>query len=107
MILALPQVAGAALIFEVQRSSRSEARKEELRRQELEVSIDMSFPACFPFPFSLWAWVIVVVEVSVRHAYPFGLSFLCFGMTLYVANWRRCNICQFTFRQMKVLRVLY
>ncbi|KAI6673040.1 hypothetical protein NL676_000946 [Syzygium grande] len=29
-------VAGAALIFEVQRSSRSEARKEELRRQELE-----------------------------------------------------------------------
>lgn len=32
-----PQVAGAAVIFEVQRSSRSEARKEELRRQELEV----------------------------------------------------------------------
>ncbi|XP_030549349.2 OPA3-like protein isoform X3 [Rhodamnia argentea] len=29
-------VAGAALIFEVQRSSRSEARKEESRRQELE-----------------------------------------------------------------------
>lgn len=29
-------VAGIALIFEVQRSSRSEARKEELRRQELE-----------------------------------------------------------------------
>ncbi|KAL0560092.1 hypothetical protein IC582_000486 [Cucumis melo] len=29
-------VAGAAVIFEVQRSSRSEARKEELRRQELE-----------------------------------------------------------------------
>ncbi|KAL5998798.1 hypothetical protein ACLOJK_009746 [Asimina triloba] len=29
-------VAGAAITFEVQRSSRSEARKEELRRQELE-----------------------------------------------------------------------
>ncbi|KAF8409172.1 hypothetical protein HHK36_005246 [Tetracentron sinense] len=29
-------VAGAAVIFEVQRSSRSEARKEEIRRQELE-----------------------------------------------------------------------
>ncbi|KAF3677816.1 putative GTP-binding protein TypA/BipA -like protein [Capsicum annuum] len=29
-------VAGAAVIFEVQRSSRSEARKEEVRRQELE-----------------------------------------------------------------------
>ncbi|GLT29527.1 hypothetical protein SLA2020_043870 [Shorea laevis] len=29
-------VAGAALIFEVQRSARSEARKEEMRRQELE-----------------------------------------------------------------------
>ncbi|KAF3657695.1 putative GTP-binding protein TypA/BipA -like protein [Capsicum annuum] len=30
------RVAGAAVIFEVQRSSRSEARKEEVRRQELE-----------------------------------------------------------------------
>ncbi|KAL3821439.1 hypothetical protein ACJIZ3_007344 [Penstemon smallii] len=30
-------VAGVAVIFEVQRSSRSEARKEEMRRQELEV----------------------------------------------------------------------
>ncbi|XP_024987918.1 OPA3-like protein [Cynara cardunculus var. scolymus] len=30
-------VAGAALVFEVQRSSRSEAKKEELRRQEMEV----------------------------------------------------------------------
>ncbi|MBA0855716.1 hypothetical protein Goshw_017920 [Gossypium schwendimanii] len=30
-------VAGAAIIFEVQRSSRSEARKEEQRKQELEV----------------------------------------------------------------------
>ncbi|KAG4390380.1 hypothetical protein GLYMA_06G285900v4 [Glycine max] len=30
-------VAGAAIIFEVQRSSRSEARKEELRRQEIQV----------------------------------------------------------------------
>ncbi|XP_021907780.1 OPA3-like protein [Carica papaya] len=30
-------VAGAAVIFEVQRSSRSEARKEEIRKQELEV----------------------------------------------------------------------
>ncbi|WOL11010.1 OPA3-like protein isoform X2 [Canna indica] len=29
-------VAGAAVIFEVQRSARSEARREELRRQELE-----------------------------------------------------------------------
>ncbi|OVA00003.1 Optic atrophy 3-like [Macleaya cordata] len=29
-------VAGAAIIFEVQRSARSEARKEELRKQELE-----------------------------------------------------------------------
>ncbi|KAF5191999.1 Optic atrophy 3 protein (OPA3) [Thalictrum thalictroides] len=29
-------VAGAAVIFEVQRSARSEARKEEVRRQELE-----------------------------------------------------------------------
>ncbi|KAG6751190.1 hypothetical protein POTOM_045709 [Populus tomentosa] len=29
-------VAGAAVIFEVQRSSRSEARKEEKRRQEIE-----------------------------------------------------------------------
>ncbi|KAA8519730.1 hypothetical protein F0562_013986 [Nyssa sinensis] len=29
-------VAGVALIFEVQRSSRSEARKEEIRRQEME-----------------------------------------------------------------------
>ncbi|XP_020224029.1 optic atrophy 3 protein homolog [Cajanus cajan] len=33
-------VAGAAIIFEVQRSSRSEARKEELRKQELQ-SISM------------------------------------------------------------------
>ncbi|KAH1221152.1 Optic atrophy 3 [Glycine max] len=30
------RVAGAAIIFEVQRSSRSEARKEELRTQEIE-----------------------------------------------------------------------
>ncbi|KAJ9686216.1 hypothetical protein PVL29_015222 [Vitis rotundifolia] len=29
-------VAGAAVVFEVQRSSRSEARKEELRKQELQ-----------------------------------------------------------------------
>ncbi|KAM7492559.1 hypothetical protein LguiA_035480 [Lonicera macranthoides] len=29
-------VAGAALIYEVQRSSRAEARKEELRKQEIE-----------------------------------------------------------------------
>lgn len=34
-------MAGAAVIFEVQRSSRSEARKEELRKQELEVHIDI------------------------------------------------------------------
>lgn len=30
-------VAGVALVFEVQRSSRSEARKEEMREQELEL----------------------------------------------------------------------
>lgn len=30
-----------AVIFEVQRSSRSEARKEEVRRKELEVHIDI------------------------------------------------------------------
>ncbi|KAK9268149.1 hypothetical protein L1049_010590 [Liquidambar formosana] len=30
-------VAGAAVIFEVQRSARSEARKEEIRKRELEV----------------------------------------------------------------------
>ncbi|KAJ0017206.1 hypothetical protein Pint_10495 [Pistacia integerrima] len=30
------EVAGAAVIFEVQRSARSEARKEEIRKQELE-----------------------------------------------------------------------
>ncbi|RVW46765.1 hypothetical protein CK203_084471 [Vitis vinifera] len=29
-------LAGAAVIFEVQRNSRSEARKEELRKQELQ-----------------------------------------------------------------------
>uniref|UniRef100_M1AJT7 Optic atrophy 3 protein n=1 Tax=Solanum tuberosum TaxID=4113 RepID=M1AJT7_SOLTU len=34
-------VAGAAVIFEVQRNSRSEARKEEVRRKELEVHIDI------------------------------------------------------------------
>ncbi|KAG5038106.1 hypothetical protein JHK86_018946 [Glycine max] len=31
------EVVGAAIIFEVQRSSRSEARKEELRRREIQV----------------------------------------------------------------------
>jgi len=31
------QVGGAVVVFEVQRSSRSEARKEEARKQELEV----------------------------------------------------------------------
>jgi len=36
-------VAVAALIFEVQRSARSEARKEEARKQELEV---VSFTQC-------------------------------------------------------------
>ncbi|KEH30719.1 optic atrophy 3 protein [Medicago truncatula] len=30
-------VAGAAVIYEVQRNARSEARKEELRRQEIQV----------------------------------------------------------------------
>ncbi|KAI9093413.1 hypothetical protein K1719_027427 [Acacia pycnantha] len=33
-------VAGAAVIFEVQRSSRSEARKEEIRRQEIQAIKD-------------------------------------------------------------------
>lgn len=37
-LLRRQQVAVAALIFEVQRSARSEARKEEARRQELEVA---------------------------------------------------------------------
>ncbi|KAG0455342.1 hypothetical protein HPP92_024634 [Vanilla planifolia] len=36
LIVNLAQVAGGAIVFEVQRSSRSEAKKEELRRQELE-----------------------------------------------------------------------
>ncbi|KAL3612475.1 hypothetical protein D5086_003495 [Populus alba] len=36
-IINMAQVAGAAVIFEVQRSSRSEARKEEKRRQEIEM----------------------------------------------------------------------
>lgn len=31
------QVAGALVVFEVQRSARSEAKKEEKRRQEMEV----------------------------------------------------------------------
>ncbi|TYI76863.1 hypothetical protein E1A91_D06G106400v1, partial [Gossypium mustelinum] len=37
--LPLSKVAGAAVIFEVQRSSRSEARKEEQRKQELKVFV--------------------------------------------------------------------
>lgn len=51
------QVAGAAVIFEVQRSSRSEARKEEVRRLELEVRQYSPFGCCylvfqtFSFPF--------------------------------------------------------
>ncbi|URD86724.1 Optic atrophy 3 protein (OPA3) [Musa troglodytarum] len=36
LIINLAQVAGAGLIFEVQRSARSEARKEEIRRREIE-----------------------------------------------------------------------
>ncbi|KAE7997672.1 hypothetical protein FH972_002285 [Carpinus fangiana] len=36
LIIDMAQVAGVAVIFEVQRSSRSEARKEELRKQEFE-----------------------------------------------------------------------
>ncbi|ONI10571.1 hypothetical protein PRUPE_4G054400 [Prunus persica] len=36
-------VAVAVLIFEVQRNSRSEARKEELRKQELEVLCNTTF----------------------------------------------------------------
>lgn len=37
------QVAGTAVILEVQRSSKSEARKEALRKQELEVKIYVHF----------------------------------------------------------------
>lgn len=36
------QVAGAVVVFEVQRSSRAEAKKEELRRQEMEVVLSYS-----------------------------------------------------------------
>jgi hypothetical protein len=32
------QVAGTAIIYEVQRSARAEARKEEIRKQEIEVT---------------------------------------------------------------------
>ncbi|RLN24005.1 hypothetical protein C2845_PM07G23320 [Panicum miliaceum] len=35
-IIGIAQVAGAAIIYEVQRSARSEARKEEVRKQEME-----------------------------------------------------------------------
>jgi hypothetical protein len=35
----LYKVAGGLVIFEVQRSARSEARKEEKRRQEIEVIV--------------------------------------------------------------------
>uniref|UniRef100_A0A2P2JCQ9 OPA3-like protein n=1 Tax=Rhizophora mucronata TaxID=61149 RepID=A0A2P2JCQ9_RHIMU len=35
-------VAGAAVVFEVQRSARSEARKEEIRKQELQVHIHLN-----------------------------------------------------------------
>ncbi|CAN4078864.1 unnamed protein product [Withania somnifera] len=35
-IVSIAQIAVAALYFEVQRSSRSEAKKEEVRRQEME-----------------------------------------------------------------------
>lgn len=38
-LLFITKVAGAAVIFEVQRSAKSEARKEEMRRQEIEVII--------------------------------------------------------------------
>uniref|UniRef100_A0ACD5VH13 Uncharacterized protein n=1 Tax=Avena sativa TaxID=4498 RepID=A0ACD5VH13_AVESA len=36
-------VAVAALIFEVQRSARSEARKEEARKQELEINVPCQY----------------------------------------------------------------
>lgn len=53
------QVAGVALIFEVQRSARSEARKEEARRQELEVCAILSLLNCTEslclYPFSTYA----------------------------------------------------
>nr|CAB3478323.1 unnamed protein product [Digitaria exilis] len=35
-IIGIAQVAGAAIIYEVQRSARSEARKEDVRKQEIE-----------------------------------------------------------------------
>lgn len=38
----LRQVGGAVVIFEVQRSARSEARKEEARKQELEVELQLA-----------------------------------------------------------------
>ncbi|RWW18804.1 hypothetical protein GW17_00017193 [Ensete ventricosum] len=41
-----PRVAGAGLIFEVQRSARSEARKEEIRRQEIEVITEIFIRNC-------------------------------------------------------------
>ncbi|GAB4831326.1 hypothetical protein Ancab_005337 [Ancistrocladus abbreviatus] len=39
-------VAGAAVIFEVQRSASKEAKKEELRRQEMEVCFKMAHLEC-------------------------------------------------------------
>jgi len=41
------QVGGAVVIFEVQRSARSEARKEEARKQELEVELTPVKPKSF------------------------------------------------------------
>lgn len=42
----LCKVAGGLVIFEVQRSARSEARKEEKRRQEIEVTVLNLFNFC-------------------------------------------------------------
>ncbi|KAL8468717.1 hypothetical protein ACS0TY_031786 [Phlomoides rotata] len=58
-------VAGGAVVFEVQRSSKSEARKEELRKQELEVSlhIDPSFS-------QLLSWLPCNLELTYHAAWP-------------------------------------
>lgn len=63
------QVAGAAVIFEVQRNSRSEARKEEVRRQELEVHIDIhkKWFACAE---------IVTQSLLPAHSFPWEINLI-------------------------------
>jgi hypothetical protein len=46
------QVGGAVVIYEVQRNASSEARKEEARRQELEVA----FEAPSSSPHRIFSW---------------------------------------------------